>query len=224
VLRTAATHEDAVRDAVTTQMVTGRSPNFRRAVVQIDAESKAARNPPPPLGRSKRTRTSSPEFSCIVADPPWRYENTISNGAVAEHYPTLEVSQIKAMRVPAAPDAHLYLWVTNTHLPFGFEVMAEWGFVFKTVITWCKPQIGLGSWFRNATEHVLFGVRGQLRTLRNDVPTWFVADRQRHSQKPERFYELVEASSPGPRLELFARARRPGWDAWGNEVDADHYH
>ena len=89
---------------------------------------------------------------------------------------------------------------------------------YKTMITWAKTQIGMGMYFRNTTEHALFGVRGRLKCLRRDVPTHFVAPRGSHSAKPEAFYDIVESMSPGPYLDVFARRLRLGWDCWGNEV------
>lgn len=158
------------------------------------------------------------EFPCIVIDPPWRYDNVATRGAAEDHYPTMSLDELAALELPAADDAHLYLWVTNGFLREGFDLMATWGFTYKACLTWCKPQIGMGNYFRNSTEHVLFGLRGKLPTLANNVPTWFVADRTRHSAKPECFYDLVERSSPGPYMEMFARSRRFGWHTWGNEA------
>jgi len=118
----------------------------------------------------------------------------------------------------ASPDSHLYLWVTNGFLRQGFSVMEGWGFDYRTTLTWLKPQMGLGNYFRVGTEHVLFGVRGGMPTQSRSLVNWFEAPRTRHSAKPEAFYTLVEEASPGPYLELFARSSRPGWDRWGNEA------
>jgi N6-adenosine-specific RNA methylase IME4 len=157
-------------------------------------------------------------FSAIVIDPPWRYYKVGTRGAAEDHYPTMSLEELAALELPAADDAHLYLWVTNGFLREGFDLLDAWGFTYKTTLTWCKPQIGMGNWFRNSTEHVLFGVRGKCPTLRNDVPTHFTANRTRHSAKPESFYDLVESCSAGPWLEMFARRRRFGWHVWGNEA------
>lgn len=157
-------------------------------------------------------------FSAIVIDPPWRYDNVATRGAAEDHYGTMTQAELLALDLPAAAASHLYLWVTNSFIRPGFELMEQWGFTYKTCLTWCKPQIGMGNYFRSTTEHVLFGIRGSWPTLTNNTPTHFVADRQRHSQKPELFYDIVEASSPGPYLEMFARRRRFGWHVWGNEA------
>lgn len=157
-------------------------------------------------------------FAVIVIDPPWRYDNVATRGAAEDHYQTMGQDELLAMELPSADNAHLYLWVTNAFFRDGFDLMDAWGFTYKTCLTWCKPQIGMGNYFRSTTEHVLFGMKGRLPTLTNNTPTHFVADRQRHSQKPDLFYDLVEASSPGPYLEMFARRRRFGWHVWGNEA------
>jgi N6-adenosine-specific RNA methylase IME4 len=220
-LRLAAAHEPEVRAAVTSQLVTGRSPNVEKAVKQVRAALGSGRSAKPGAGdihTDDPDGTTPTTFSTIVIDPPWRYENTITRGAAEDHYPTMSMDELAALEMPAADDAHLYLWVTNGFLREGFDLMDAWGFTYKACLTWCKPQIGMGNYFRNSTEHVYFGLKGSLPTNANNVPTWFVADRTRHSAKPECFYDLVEMSSPGPRLEMFARRRRLGWHTWGNEA------
>ena len=175
-------------------------------------------------------------FRTLLADPPWRFQNR-SGKVSPEHgrlsrYGTMSVPEICALPVPevAAAKAHLYLWVPNALLAEGMEVMRAWGFDYKTNLVWFKPRKdgapdgrGVGFYFRNVTELVLFGVRGKdNRTLapgRRQVN--FIAERKReHSRKPEQLYEIVERCSPGPYLELFARYERPGWLAWGDEVAA----
>jgi N6-adenosine-specific RNA methylase IME4 len=160
------------------------------------------------------------QFRTIVADPPWRYGNTRTRGAAEDHYPTMTIDELCALdvRSRAADQAHLYLWVTNNFLLEGFQVMDAWGFDYKTCLTWVKPQMGMGNYFRGSTEHILFGVRGGLATLRKNQMNWFQAPRGRHSAKPESFYEVVETCSPGPYFEMFARRARLGdWHYWGNE-------
>jgi N6-adenosine-specific RNA methylase IME4 len=174
-------------------------------------------------------------FGAILADPPWQFQN--KTGKVApEHrrlsrYATLTLDDIKALPVAqmAADVAHLYLWVPNALLPEGLAVMQAWGFRYKSNLVWHKVRKdggsdgrGVGFYFRNVTELVLFGVRGRnARTLaagRRQVN--YVSSRKReHSRKPDELYPLIEACSPGPYLELFARGVRPGWTAWGNEAD-----
>ena len=174
-------------------------------------------------------------FATILADPPWQFQN--KTGKVApEHkrlnrYGTMSLDQIKALPVPkiAAEVAHLYLWVPNALLPEGLAVMQAWGFRYKSNIIWHKIRKdggpdgrGVGFYFRNVTELVLFGVKGKnARTLapgRRQVN--YLATRKReHSRKPDEQYSIIEACSPGPYLELFARGARPGWVAWGNQAN-----
>lgn len=171
-------------------------------------------------------------YATIVADPPWRFQN--STGKVApEHrrllrYPTMELQEIIDLPIGrvAAAQSHLYLWVPNALLTEGLRVMKAWGFTYKSNIVWLKVRKdggpdgrGVGFYFRNVTELVLFGVRGSMRTLapgRTQVN--MLATRKReHSRKPDEIYDIIEACSPGPYLELFARFRRTGWAQWGNE-------
>jgi N6-adenosine-specific RNA methylase IME4 len=178
---------------------------------------------------------SGQKFKTILADPPWRFQN--KTGKVApEHrrlnrYGTMELPAIKNLPVAqiAADTAHLYLWVPNALLPHGLEVMAAWGFQYKSNLIWHKVRKdggsdgrGVGFYFRNVTEIVLFGVRGKnARTLapgRRQVN--LLATRKReHSRKPDEQYAIIESCSPGPYLELFARGARPKWTVWGNQAD-----
>ena len=172
-------------------------------------------------------------FGTVLADPPWQFLNR--TGKVApEHrrlsrYPTLKRAEIEAIPVAdaCAEDAHLYLWVPNALVQEGLDVMQRWGFTYKTNLVWHKVRKdggpdgrGVGFYFRNTTELVLFGVRGKLRTLapgRRQVN--IIRSRKReHSRKPDELYDIIEACSPGPYLELFARGRHSElWTAWGDQ-------
>jgi len=171
-------------------------------------------------------------FSTILADPPWQFQNR--TGKVApEHrrllrYPTMEHQEIMDMPIGklAAARSHLYLWVPNALLMEGLQVMKAWGFTYKSNMVWLKIRKdggpdgrGVGFYFRNVTELVLFGVRGSMRTLKpGRTQVNMLATRKReHSRKPDEIYDIIEACSPGPYLELFARFRRDGWSQWGNE-------
>lgn len=167
--------------------------------------------------------TKDTKFSCIVIDPPWDASDEGDKdqmGRAQPDYATMTIDKIRDLPVGelADKDAHLYLWITNRSLPKGFDLMDAWGFRYITMLTWCKPSIGVGNYFRNNTEHVLFGVKGKLSLLEQDRGTWFEAKRsgRRHSGKPDLFYSMVEACSPGPRLEMFSREKRRGWVAWGS--------
>lgn len=177
------------------------------------------------------------KFGTILADPPWRFLN--STGKVApEHkrlsrYPTMNLKDIKDLPVAGCAEstAHLYLWVPNALLPEGLEVMAAWGFNYKANIIWHKIRKdggpdgrGVGFYFRNVTEIILFGTRGKnARTLpagRRQVNIIKTMKRE-HSRKPDEIFPIVEACSPGPYLELFAREKRKGWTVWGNQAPDD---
>ncbi len=164
------------------------------------------------------------QYQTIVTDPPWDWgdEGDVDQfGRGRPTYATMTFEEIAAVPVGdlAEKNAHIYLWITNRSLPKGFLLLEEWGFRYVTALTWCKPSIGMGNYFRGSTEHVLFGVKGSLELLRHDVGTWFQAPRPgRHSAKPSEFFQLVEQCSPGPWLEMFAREPRPGWSYWGAEV------
>jgi len=167
------------------------------------------------------------KYSTILADPPWNESGggKIKRGA-DRHYPLMKTKDIIALPIAelAEDNAHLYLWVTNGHLPDGLAVLSAWGFQYKTCITWAKDRFGIGQYFRGQTEHVLFGVRGNIpyRTRqdgkRAQGRTLITAPRQAHSQKPEEMRAMIQVVSPGPYLELFARETYPGWDCWGDEV------
>jgi len=175
-------------------------------------------------------------FGTVLADPPWRFQNR--TGKVApEHrrlsrYDTMDWQDIAALDIGGlmAEQAHCYLWVPNALLQEGLATLDAWGFTYKAMLVWAKRRKdggpdgrGVGFYFRNTTEPILFGVRGKLRTLppaRSQVNIIETRKRE-HSRKPDEQYDIIEACSPGPYLELFARYPRPGWTAWGDEAAAE---
>lgn len=163
-----------------------------------------------------------PKYGTILADPPWDVLQKGGFGA-ARHYPLMTVPQICALDVAplAADNAHLWLWVTNATIFAGREVMEAWDFEFRSILTWVKPMFGLGQYLHTASEHMLFGTRGRAPMVFRSQPSWMFAPRQEHSHKPEEQYAVIERCSRGPYLELFARRKRPGWSAWGNEIVSD---
>lgn len=189
------------------------------------------------------------KYRTIVADPPWPYEsnrlraapehrpnswNTTTGGVSSvDRYGKMEIKELCALKIPSEKHAHLYLWTTNTFMVEAHEIARAWGFKPKTIITWGKvkedgtPSMKTGYYYRGATEHVVFAVRGSLRLKGEPAPTLFLSPRLPHSQKPAWFYDLVEQQSPLPCLELFARPVTPmfpkiqGWDTWGNEIESD---
>jgi N6-adenosine-specific RNA methylase IME4 len=174
------------------------------------------------------------QFATILADPPWRFQNRTGKMA-PEHrrlsrYGTMSIDEIATLPVAcvATPRAHLYLWVPNALIQEGLEVMKAWGFTYKSNLVWYKTRKdggpdgrGVGFYFRNVTELVLFGIRGpNNRTLPpGRRQTNIIVSRKReHSRKPDEQYRIIERCSPGPFVELFARHHREGWTQWGNEV------
>jgi N6-adenosine-specific RNA methylase IME4 len=173
-------------------------------------------------------------FGTVLADPPWQFNNRTGKMA-PEHkrlhrYRTMSVPEISSLPVRdvVADQAHLYLWVPNALLAEGLEVMKAWGFTYKTNIVWYKVRKdggpdgrGVGFYFRNVTELLLFGIRGRLRTLQpgRTAVNLLMSRKQEHSVKPEHAYDLLEKCSPGPYLELFARKAREGWVQWGDEAE-----
>ncbi|MCZ0960476.1 MT-A70 family methyltransferase [Paracoccus benzoatiresistens] len=174
-------------------------------------------------------------FGTILADPPWQFQNRTGKMA-PEHkrlsrYPTMTLDEICDLPVATIADArsHLYLWVPNALLPEGLRVMERWGFSYKSNLIWYKTRKdggpdrrGVGFYFRNVTEILLFGVRGKdVRTLgAGRSQENVIATRKReHSRKPDEQYPLIEACSWGPRLEMFARGPRKGWTVWGNQAE-----
>jgi N6-adenosine-specific RNA methylase IME4 len=172
-------------------------------------------------------------YATIVVDPPWKQPSggprpkTTWNAGVPSRlpYPTMSLEEIKALPVEslAAKDAHLYLWTTNFYLEDSYDVARSWGFQPSTVLVWAKTPrgLGMGGAFTVTTEYVLFCRRGSLAFRNKQDRNWWNWKRGQHSAKPEAFLDLVEAVSPGPYLELFARRNRMGWSAWGNEVISD---
>lgn len=188
------------------------------------------------------------KYNVIYVDPPWKIkagrplkgykmENgkqlfiPTSNKSRDTDYPSMTIEDIKNLNVPevTADDAHLYMWVTNSHLPFAFEIIKEWGFEYSTTIVWAKNRMGggLGGTFKITTEYLIFAKKGKLKSLKINDNTWFNVKRTyengfpKHSKKPTFFYEMIEQTSPGLKLEMFAREKREGWDIWGNELHND---
>jgi site-specific DNA-methyltransferase (adenine-specific) len=170
------------------------------------------------------------KYRVFYADPPWSYETgsaPVTGGPndVTRNYQTMPVHEIMAMPVHeiAAPDSVLFMWATVPLMPEAFRVMESWGYKYKTMLTWEKENgTGMGYWFRGVTEHVLFGVRGSVKAFRSPVKNLLRNKVGRHSAKPQQFHEIIESVTPQmERVELFARYDRPGWTAWGNEVERD---
>ncbi|PSJ64946.1 MT-A70 family methyltransferase [Kumtagia ephedrae] len=183
-------------------------------------------------------RTAGKRFQTVLADPPWRFTNRTGKVAPEHHrlsrYGTMTTDDICALPIAelTKQPAHLYLWVPNALLPDGLRVMQAWGFEYKSNIVWHKVRKdggsdgrGVGFYFRNVTELLLFGVRG--KNARTEAPgrsqvNYMSSRKREHSRKPDEQYDLIESCSKGPYLELFARGTRPGWTYWGNQADEDY--
>jgi N6-adenosine-specific RNA methylase IME4 len=176
------------------------------------------------------------KFATVLADPPWQFQNRTGKMA-PEHkrlqrYPTMTLQEIKDLPVGSivTETAHLYLWVPNALLAEGMSVMESWGFTYKTNIIWYKvrkdggpDRRGVGFYFRNVTEMILFGVRGKnARTLQpgRSQENILTSQKREHSRKPDEQYSLIESCSPAPRIELFARGPRESWVVWGNQAES----
>ena len=189
---------------------------------------------PAPLSEALRNK----RFRTILADPPWRFENRTGKMA-PEHerlnrYPTMSLDEICGLPIGShvQETAHLYLWVPNALLPDGLHVMEAWGFKYKANVVWHKVRKdggsdgrGVGFYFRNVTELLLFGTRG--KNARTEAPgrsqvNYLSSRKREHSRKPDEQYELIEDCSKGPYLELFARGERERWISWGNQASADY--
>ena len=165
-------------------------------------------------------------YLTILADPPWKqgmvgkwtHKRTVAKSL---EYPTMTIEEICAMRVGelAGEGCHLWLWTTNQFLDAGFDVMRAWGFKYLAPVHWIKDS-GCGAWWIHRTQTILHGYKDKCRfPMGRYKPNIFNANKPtKHSKKPDQSYDLIESISPAPRLELFARERRLGWDAWGNEV------
>lgn len=182
---------------------------YRKLKVQEQADQLEKEPPPLPSG----------PFRVIVADPPWHYDKRPTDpsrrGVIT--YPSMSLEAIKSLKVAAlaTKDCVLWLWTTNAHLPFAFDVAGAWGFDYKTTLTWVKNRIGTGEWLRGQSEHCLMCVRGKPVVNLTNQTTIITGPVREHSRKPNEFYSMVESLCPGAKVELFAREKRPGWQMHG---------
>ncbi len=166
------------------------------------------------------------QYQVILADPPWTYQNKAAGSkgksSSNKHYDVMTLEEIKAMPVAqlCTPDSVLFMWCTVPLILKQIPVLYAWGFDYKTMLTWAKPW-GMGNWFRVSTEHVLVGVKGKPKPLMCQERNWIAHKRSKHSKKPEAFHELIELATLDmePKLEMFGREHREGWDSFGNELE-----
>lgn len=226
-----------VRRALDAQLAQGQEPT-RAALLREIKEERAAKAAAKREARQQKERAlaekiragseqlqAGKQYGVILADPPWRFEpysrDTGMDRAADNHYPTSGTDEICALPVPAAKDAVLFLWATAPMLPDALRVMGAWGFAYKSHLIWAKDRIGTGYWARNKHELLLIGTRGSIPAPSPGTQPESVIEApvERHSAKPEAFRDLIERLYPTiPRLEMFARSGRTGWDLWGAEA------
>lgn len=207
----AAKLSEAEQRAMTARVVGGEAKNMSAALRQNRLEKAAA--------QVEALAPVEGSYHVIVVDPPWRYNHRLEDETHRGRtpYPTMTEEEIRAIEIPAADDCTLWLWATNAYLADGTaaRVCQAWGFQPKTVLTWCKPRVGVGDWLRGQSEHAILAIRGR-PCIKDPTPSTILqADAGEHSQKPQAFFDLVEAHCPGRRLEMFACTPRPGWDQHG---------
>jgi N6-adenosine-specific RNA methylase IME4 len=170
--------------------------------------------------------TEGKRFGTIYADPPWQYDNQATRAATVNHYPTMKLTEIAALPVPAltAERSHLHLWTTDCFLEDAIALLKGWGFARRQTLIWCKTQVGIGNYWRSSHEYLLLGIRGGLTFPdKPAVKSYIELPRTEHSVKPAAVRRLIEQVSPGPRLELFGREPADGWTVWGNQAELGMY-
>ncbi len=169
------------------------------------------------------------KYAIIYADPPWKYENEKTGGSMKssaiDKYPVLSIKEIKNLPIDSISekDCCLFMWGTIPLLPEAIETIESWGFTYKTALIWRKTYNGLygmGFWFRGQVEMLFLGVKGDVKAFHLQISNFYQSSvvNTEHSQKPDKFYEIIEKTGLKPRIELFARNHREGWDVWGNEA------
>ena len=161
------------------------------------------------------------KFSTIYADPPWKYSNQATRSATDNHYDTMTVEEIANLPIPklTTENAHLHLWTTNAFLFESIKIIEAWGFQYKSIFVWVKPQMGIGNYWRVSHELMLFGLKGKQPFLNRSQKSWKEFNRTKHSAKPREMHDIIELVSPGEYIELFGRETVPGWTVWGNEIE-----
>ena len=218
--------EEAKAEARAKDTIVTRSAVLEKAKNKKRAEKEAKREEQRLENAEKIEQLATPLeaqglFQTIVIDPPWDWgdEGDVNQfGRAKPDYHTMPIEEIEQLPVGKIADdnCHLYLWVTNRSLPKAFKLIEAWGFRYVTCLTWIKPSIGMGNYFRGSSEQVLFAVKGSQPLKRKDVGTWFEAPRGKvHSAKPDEFYNLVESCSYSPFIDIFGRKDRTGWSVWG---------
>jgi len=177
------------------------------------------------ISKGNRDLLTEQPYPLILADPPWKYEfSSNDNRKIENHYPTMDLETICKLPIQkvSMDDCILFLWATSPKLQEAMQVMEAWGFDYKSSMVWVKDKIGMGYYARQRHEFLLIGLKGQIPAPAPEARVDSVVEspRQEHSQKPAKFYEIIEGMYPDlPKLELFARNKREGWESWGNQDD-----
>ncbi len=161
------------------------------------------------------------KFGTIYADPPWCYSNQSTRGSTSRHYDSMTIDELSSMPIGdlAAEKCHLHLWTTNAFLFECPKLFNAWGFEFKSSLVWIKTQMGIGNYWRNSHEILLLAIRGKQTAISKSEMSWLLCPRGGHSSKPDEVRHRIERLSPGPRLELFGRAKVDGWTVFGNQIE-----
>jgi N6-adenosine-specific RNA methylase IME4 len=224
--QTLAKNKGKLKDTAAKLRKSGRDASPRAVASELtQGDKKQARVHKEKTLGAKIAALPDQRYGVIYADPPWKFapysEETGMDRAADNHYPTMDVAAICALEVPSAKDCVLFLWATVPMLPQALEVMGAWGFEYKSHFAWIKNKAGTGFWARNKHELLLIGTRGSIPAPAHgeQYASAIEADRGKHSTKPFAFREMIEDMFPTlPKLEMFAREKFEGWDAWGNEV------
>lgn len=175
------------------------------------------------ISKSNTELKTDRTYPVIYADPPWRYDYAeSSNRQIENHYPTMDLNDICALPVPeiATKDSILFMWTTSPKLRESFDVLDAWGFEYRTCAVWDKQKIGMGYYFRQQHEILLVATKGEIPAppVESRISSVISIEREAHSKKPDEFYQIIEAMYPSlPKIELFSRNKRDGWEAWGNQ-------
>ena len=195
----------------------------------VDAEPVATTDFPiqdgTPLGVTDLADLPLGHFGCIYADPPWQYGNQGTRASTDNHYGTMSIPELCEMPVGelAAEDSHLHLWTTNAFIREAFDVIEAWGFEYRSMFIWAKPQMGIGNYWRVSHEIMLLGIRGNAKSFNDhSMKSWASVDRGKHSAKPDSIRHMVERASNGPYLELFGRKLVDGWTVFGNQISSEY--
>jgi len=205
------TQEQIAADYKTTRRHIGRILKKYKREKEVEKQKQEISNLDPPKDK----------YNVIVIDPPWPYGTQYDpeTRRVASPYPEMSIDEIKNINIPAADDCILWLWTTNAFMHEAYHVLEAWGFDPKTILTWVKDRIGIGTWLRGQTEHCIMAIKGKPKVNLTNQSTVIYGKLREHSRKPDEFYQMVDSLCSGRKLDYFSREKRKGWDQFGDEID-----